>query len=191
MVTESISSSILSTSSTIDDVHFPNSKGIYGIYLKPGKSIRIRETIPVSSLLYVGISKNLFKRDFKQHFQIGATGSSSVRRSLGALLKDELNLISIPRGGEKDKNRYTKYKFMSADEVKLSRWMEDNLIIGYWCAPNTWKVAELRSAEFDFTVQYKPILDRDPRTKRLNPYAPEIDILTEICKQEAMNFSVG
>jgi hypothetical protein len=39
----------------------------------------------------------LADRELNQHFSTGRTGSSTLRRSLGALLKRRLALIAVPR----------------------------------------------------------------------------------------------
>lgn len=191
MEVDSILKSVQGTSSIFNNAHFPKSKGIYGIFLMPGKIIKIMDILPDALLLYIGISKNLYRRDFKQHFTVGRTGSSSFRRALGAVLKSELILTSIPRGVEQDEHRYSKYRFSEESEVILSNWMKENLIIGYWCAPLTWSIKDLRVAEFDLTTKYKPVLDRDPRTRRFNPYAPFIDTLAAICIDEAKTIAVS
>ena len=48
--------------------------------------------------LYVGkAERSLNGRDVRTHFAAGKTGSSTVRRSLAALLVDELALVAVPR----------------------------------------------------------------------------------------------
>lgn len=48
--------------------------------------------------LYVGKAEtSLNGRDVGTHFAAGKTGSSTVRRSLAALLVDELALVAVPR----------------------------------------------------------------------------------------------
>lgn len=48
--------------------------------------------------LYVGkAERSLNGRDVGTHFAAGRTGSSTVRRSLAALLVNELALVAVPR----------------------------------------------------------------------------------------------
>ena len=48
--------------------------------------------------LYVGkAERSLNGRDVRTHFAAGKTGSSTIRRSLAALLADELELVAVPR----------------------------------------------------------------------------------------------
>ena len=44
--------------------------------------------------VYVGISADLARRGDEDHFRSGGSGFSTLRRSLGALLKDELKLTA-------------------------------------------------------------------------------------------------
>ncbi|RQD67354.1 MAG: hypothetical protein D5S00_10375 [Tindallia sp. MSAO_Bac2] len=62
----------------------------------------------------------------------GKTGSSTVRRSLGALLKGELALKPIPRNmTDYSKRRLSFFRFDDESEDKLTRWMKRNLSIAF------------------------------------------------------------
>lgn len=79
-------------------------------------------------LIYVGISnKSLRERDYKQHFTGNNAGHSTLRKSLGSLMNLEKTFRSE---GEKDKVN-PKTKFVDADEIRLSEWMENNLLLLY------------------------------------------------------------
>lgn len=73
-------------------------------------------------VIYTGISCNLRKRDYRQHFIGNNAGRSTIRKSLGVLF----GYNKIPR----DKNgKSNKKKFEANDEIKLSKWMAKNLIL--------------------------------------------------------------
>jgi hypothetical protein len=82
-----------------------------------------------NGLVDIGKSANLAQRVIDTHFGSGKTGSSTARRSLGAILKQQLRLTAIPRGrGLKDRD-FTNYRFDAAGEDRLSDWMRGNLMI--------------------------------------------------------------
>src|SRR5690349_20652009 len=74
----------------------PPAGGVYAIYLHtPGLLSPFAQA--EDGLIYTGLSSNLTDREFEQHFASGSTGFSTLRRSLGALLKAQLSLRAIPR----------------------------------------------------------------------------------------------
>ena len=76
-------------------------------------------------VIYTGIaSRSLRTRDYRQHFCGNNAGRSTLRKSIGAMLKYK----QIPR--DKDPNT-GKTKFSESDEIKLSEWMKKNLILFY------------------------------------------------------------
>jgi hypothetical protein len=68
--------------------------------------------------MYVGMSSNLAERD-EAHFRTGGSGFSTLRRSLGALLKQELRLSARPRGTGSSAQNYRCYQFDDAGEEQL------------------------------------------------------------------------
>ncbi len=161
---------------------YPKSSGIYAFSLSD-KS-KLGEFGIGGQIIYIGIAKHsLHDRDFNQHFKTGKTGSSTLRRSIGAILKSKLNLTAIPRGGVNDSKRYDNYKF--SQEQELTDWMISNLEIGYWIPQKVLSYQELRDIEKQITISLKPTLDLDNRTRRFNPLADKLDGLREICRQEA------
>ncbi len=107
----------------------PNLPGNYIICLKPNSKLPDSdftfETLEFNSLdvIYTGIAgKSLRKRDFKQHFTGNNAGSSTLRKSLGSLFCYK----KVPR--DKDPSN-GKTKFGLTDEIELSNWMKENLIL--------------------------------------------------------------
>ncbi|MPM42251.1 hypothetical protein SDC9_88916 [bioreactor metagenome] len=80
-------------------------------------------------VIYVGIAgrptsrvKSLRKRDYRNHFN-GTARTSTLRKSLGVL-------FGFEKQYESETNNL-KYKFISENEEKLSKWMEDNLVMHF------------------------------------------------------------
>lgn len=83
-------------------------------------------------LLYVGkAERSLNGRDVRTHFAAGKTGSSTVRRSLAALLVDELGLVAVPRNLAKPDGS-ANFGLDEASEVRLSGWMQQRLSLATW-----------------------------------------------------------
>jgi len=75
------------------------------------------------NVIYTGIAgKSLRKRDYRQHFTGNNAGSSTLRKSLGSMF----GYAKIAR--DKDPSN-GKTKFKETDEIKLSEWMQSNLVL--------------------------------------------------------------
>lgn len=82
--------------------------------------------------LYVGkAEKSLNGRDVGTHFAAGRTGSSTVRRSLAALLAAKLALVAVPRNLDKPDGS-ANFALDPASEMRLSAWMEQRLSLATW-----------------------------------------------------------
>ena len=184
-MTTSIITSLRQTSRNYSDhVDYPKQPGIYGFVLADTSTLG--QFGQGGQLLYIGISKDsLHCRDFNQHFKSGQSGRSTLRRSLGAVLRDKLKLKAIPRGGTNDTKRFDNYKFTADGEEKLTEWMLQNLKIGYWVFKDTMDYRLLRQHEDAVIRELRPTLDLDPRTKKLNPLADTLIALRHVCKDEA------
>lgn len=85
--------------------------------------------------LYVGkAEKSLNGRDVGTHFATGKTGSSTVRRSLAALLSNELELVPVPRNMVKPDGS-ANFSLEQSGDVRLSDWMEQRLLLATWVKP--------------------------------------------------------
>ena len=79
-------------------------------------------------VVYVGQSKHNSSR----HFISGSTGTSTIRRSLAALLAPKLALVPIPRSAdEHDNDRYDNYMLDPESEDKLTAWMRGNFTAAF------------------------------------------------------------
>lgn len=162
--------------------NYPETSGIYAIFLS--EKSNLSGFGDGNKIVYIGIAKHSLRdRDFNQHFRTGQTGRSTLRRSIGAILKDKLGLTAIPRGGINDGKRFDNFKFNQ--EQRLTDWMVSNLEIGYWTPKCPLSYQELRNVEKKITMYLKPTLDLDNRTSRFNPLANKLNKLREVCKREA------
>jgi len=93
-------------------------------------------------LVYVGVSEDLRARGIGTHFQTGKTGFSTLRRSVGALLKEALDLTAIPRSPGASRSNVLSYKFTVDGEQRLTRWMMDHLDVGFVVVPDGSETAE-------------------------------------------------
>jgi len=163
-------------------VHYPDKPGIYAIFLTDGASLK--EFGNDGQLLYIGIStRSLNERDFKEHFATGKTGKSTLRRSIGAILYDELSLAARPRGVPNDSKRIDNYTFENEGDERLTAWMKTNLEIGYWEGFQNIDKKQLKDFEKQLTIQMKPTLDLDNSTRRFNPLAEKLTCYRNKCKQ--------
>lgn len=162
---------------------YPAKKGIYCFRLV--HSSELENFCSNDSNLYVGISKkSLNSRDIKTHFNSNRTGTSTLRRSLGAILKNKLNLTTLPRSSKRTKQDIYCYKFEYDGEERLTDWMKNNLLVGY-CILEDVDYQSLRNLEEEVIKSLKPVLDLDRRTRHLNFYSLELDLLRGICQEEA------
>jgi hypothetical protein len=162
---------------------FPTGAGIYAIGFDGNEfPLASAKHIKKGDIIYVGKAETDLKtRDIKTHFKNGKSGSSTLRRSLGATLK-ELNLTPIPRScKEKSAKRFTNYKFTDDGEERLTEWMRQNLSLSYW----EWQgsVEDLRKMEPEIIKKLCLILNLQN-----NPYKKwisEIKGLRTVCRDLA------
>jgi hypothetical protein len=126
--------------------------------------------------IYVGISSNLSQRGDETHFRSGESGFSTLRRSLGALLKDELRLSAQPRGTGSSPQNYRCYRFDDAGEERLTAWMRSHLRVGIAA------VDDPEAVETELILLGQPPLNL---TKWANPHRAEIKALRKACVDEA------
>ncbi len=183
IVTEIISRIKETTKQFSEHIDYPTTPGIYAFALSDHSSLK--QFGDGMQIIYVGIAKDsLKKRDLNTHFNDRKTGNSTLRRSIGAVLKSELALMAFSRDGTLKKIAIDNYKFQIDGEARLSEWMVRNLRIGYWEDKSKMPYSTLRHFEMEVIKEFKPTLDLDRRTRRLNLFANELESLRRICKQE-------
>lgn len=168
--------SMRTTRGRIETQDFPLSQGFYAVYLGVGN--RIGDVLANSDgLIYIGTSKNLRQRDLGTHFTSGSTGFSTLRRTLGALLKDELGLRAEPRSPGASTTNIQNYRFDRDGEQRLTSWMHHHLEVGY-CQYDT----DRNGAERRLIESLRPPLNLSGRK---NPIRHQIMALRAACRNEA------
>jgi hypothetical protein len=108
--------------------------------------------------LYVGkAERSLNGRDVRTHFASGKTGSSTVRRSLAALLADSLDLVPVPRNLSKSDGS-ANFGLTPESDDRLSQWMAERLRLATWVKPEG---VDLNEVETAVALQFRPPLNLD------------------------------
>lgn len=117
----------------------PASPGVYALFLTELQNVG---GVPAGTqgILYVGTSENLSERHASAHFNSKNTGFSTLRRTLGALLRTELNLTPAPRGKKPTKSNKASYRFTPEGEERLTDWMVANLVASHVCVDEPGKI---------------------------------------------------
>ena len=156
-----------------DDIPKQMDAGIYAIFVgSPGCLPSV--ALPQDGLLYVGRSSNPARRN---HFKMESSGISSPRRSLGALLKFELQLTAEPRSADRSPESYRKYRFGGEGETRLSEWMKQNLM--YAICPLD---SDVQGMEKQLIKECEPPLNL---IGWRNPQKGMIQNLRTVCREEA------
>lgn len=154
----------------------PNRAGVYALFALTPK-IDACQIYSSGETIYIGKSDNLAKRPLCDHFISGRTGQSSPRRSLGAILKEELILEAIPRNEGKSEQDFRCYCFEDKGEQRLTDWMKKNIEVGVYEFHG-----DVKKLEDGLILKAKPILNL---TKWPNPQASKIKQLRKRCVEEA------
>ena len=102
----------------------PVAPGVYAWFLKKPEALAALGATP-DQPVYVGMTADAGGN--RNHFDMGDSGWSSPRRSLGALLKGELELTAIPRSD----GNCTNYRFAGEGEAALTAWMRRSLLMSH------------------------------------------------------------
>ncbi|WP_405938270.1 hypothetical protein OG338_17795 [Streptomyces sp. NBC_00726] len=112
----------------------PGAAGLYAVY---GDLPAIRDLAAGTAgrPLYVGkAERSLAGRDVRTHFATGRTGSSTLRRTLAALLREPLGLRAVPRNVARPDGS-ANYSLESAGDERLTQWMHARLRLSVWTGP--------------------------------------------------------
>lgn len=164
---------------TFSNCVFSTSPGIYGIYFNGDEFPDAELKLTKGQLIYIGKSESSqLSRDKETHFRSGKTGSSTLRRTLGALLREELELLPIPRNSnDVKKGRITFYKFNDYSEQRLTLWMVENLSISYYEYPQSPKAIDF--LETQMINLAKPIFNLAKNST--NPFSVYIKAKRKAC----------
>lgn len=173
-----------------DIVIFSSKPGLYALFFT-GKDFLIDDCNPLADeIIYIGkTEKSQKSRDLNTHFQSGRTGSSTLRRTVGALLRKRNNLIPIQRNTtDYARNRRSHYKFDSKSEELITEWMVNNLGLSFFEFVGT--PSELDILESHVIKAISPVFNID-RKNTLNPYRKYILEMRKNCANEAFAGSVN
>ena len=179
MDTVSLLQELQSSRNSIDYLNAPYESGVYALFLVEVarlSSYSVLEDQPI----YIGRSINLEKREFDNHFNSSGTGWSTVRRSLGALLKSELQLVAQPRSRGISPANYYCYCFNSDGEDRLTKWMRKHIRVAVQA------VEDNKTVESELINLGHPLLNLKGWA---NPGAREIRRLRKVCADEARGLS--
>jgi hypothetical protein len=155
----------------------PSEAGLYAVY---GSREVWRELglgrRPDGRPLYVGKAENsLAGRDLEQHFADGETGSSTLRRSLAALLRSPLNLRAIPRNPGRPAD-FDRFGLSSTHDARLTAWMRANLRMAVWVAPEG---CRLKTIEDSLKLSWLPPLNLDNGSRWQEPVRAERALMSD------------
>jgi len=159
--------------------------GYYAFFLKKG--VELPQPFEVNEIrtLYVGIADTggLYQRIHKNHLFSYNSSESSFRRSIGAILKDQLGLIAFPRSKKTeviDKD-LDQFRFINGGEERLTDWILENTRIS--AIEYNQKLGLL---EWELIASLRPILNSNKwRNPLRNPFKWKLQELKEICRNEA------
>ncbi|WP_454656225.1 GIY-YIG nuclease family protein [Bosea beijingensis] len=102
--------------------------GIYAYFIDDLGALR-PISVPPGTPLYIGMTESSL--DARCHFEHTHSGFSTLRRSLGAILKDQLRLRALPRTPGPSRTNVLCYRFDTDGESRLTEWMSKNLDYSY------------------------------------------------------------
>ncbi|WP_377846762.1 GIY-YIG nuclease family protein [Bosea sp. UC22_33] len=152
--------------------------GIYAYFID-----RLDELLPISvpahGLLYIGMTDSGL--DVRCHFEHAHSGFSTFRRSLGSILKSQLELRALPRSPGKARTNVLNFRFDPDGEASLTKWMRANLTYSYREVGNN-----------GIAVERDAIRSAGPPLNLIgwkNPQRAEVKRLRAICVMEATHLA--
>lgn len=144
--------------------HVPNEPGLYAIHAHSEVWRELGLTAGELGVpLYVGKAEDsLVTRELRTHFAVGngtasTTGSSTVRRSFAALLRQPLKLRAVPRNLNKP-GYFSNYSLEPDGDHRLTECMHANLTLAVWPKPQD-APQSLRTIEKGVIIQWSPPLN--------------------------------
>ncbi|MDF9278865.1 hypothetical protein P4U43_13830, partial [Arthrobacter sp. EH-1B-1] len=137
--------------------------GLYAIYGNAEAWAGLGLDPQPGTALYVGKSEDdLVRRELDTHFAADPTkkprtGSSTVRRSFAALLRDALDLHAVPRNPDKP-GHFSNYGLTPDGDARLTTWMHQHLSLTVWERP-AWVAQPLVEVEAAIIHRWMPPLN--------------------------------
>lgn len=128
-----------------------------------------------TGLLYLGMTESSL--EVRNHFFHKNSSFSSLRRSLGALLRKELKLQAVRRGSGRSSKDISHYRFAAPGEDQLTTWMKDHLEYSYELGSN-----DIPTRERELILHLRPPLNL---TLWPNPQKTVVMELRKACRDEA------
>jgi len=163
----------------IEELCPPREPGMYAVFVTRKTDLGDIPA-PAGKVIYIGITKSdLHERLLDTHLNSKKTGRSTLRCSLGAILKTRLRLTARPRGEGKRENDFRHYCFQDDGEDRLTEWMSNNLKIGVLPLA----AEKLGEVEKTLIPRERPVLNL--KGNKDNPYRERIAELRKKCSDEA------
>lgn len=159
-----------------ETVTYSKLPGIYAFFFI-GKKFPLQNfEVPHNRIIYIGKTESSQQsRDANTHFRTGKTGSSTVRKSIGALLSQSEEIIPIIRSlTDIEKGRTSHYKFDDTSEEKVTQWMLNNLAVSFYEYPSS--ITEINQLETELINFLQPVLNIDAKNAG-NPHLVQIRAL--------------
>jgi hypothetical protein len=172
---EAIKETLLGRHYTPADIPCLDTPGVYALFLAAPAADFGAIIVPETGVIYVGMTDSSL--NVRYHFQHKHSGFSSPRRTLGAVLKTQLQLCAIRRSGGLTASSVTNYRFAGDGEERLTAWMHRNLVCGLATVHHC-----VRMVERHLIAELRPPLNL---TDWSNPQRPILAVLRNICRQEA------
>ena len=171
---------IISKKKYLDISTFSKLPGIYAVFFF-GEDFPLENIKPSpDEVIYLGKTESSQeKRDAKTHFKSGKTVSSTLRKSIGSLLRNKYNLNPIVRNdSDVIKRRFSHFKFDNNSEEIITEWMQNNLALSYYEYPES--KSKIEALETALIQELIPLLNIDK-----NPSNPHLNLLKQIRKESA------
>jgi hypothetical protein len=162
---------------------FSKLPGIYAVFFIGKDFPLLGNAVRKHDIVYVGKTESSQeKRDAKTHFTTGKTGSSTVRKTIGALLCEREGLNPIPRNDtDFKKGRSSHFKFDDNSEVKITEWMQRNLALSFYEYPRG--KAAIEALETAIIAELVPVLNISKNSK--NRFKETLQQLRKNCAMMA------
>lgn len=168
----------------------PRCPGLYAIHASAAVWLELGLGDPPDKrMLYVGKSESsLAGRDIGSHFgyssprrSTSVTGYSTLRRSIAALLHDNLGFQGVPRNPA-NVGHYSNFGLTREQDELLSEWMRKRLTLACWPKPDNCGIKQLEDVERAIFRRLQPPLNLKDL---ITPWKSQIDSVRRVMATEA------
>ena len=166
---------------------FSQQSGIYAFFFIGNDFPLLGDKVKRHEILYIGKTESSQeKRNAKTHFTTGKTGGSTVRKSVGSILRSTKNLVPIPRNNtDYREGRFGHFKFDNESEEIITEWMKNNLGLSFF--EYSGGKEEISEIEMGLINELIPVLNISKNPK--NPFKGQLLKLRENCASMARKMS--